>query len=83
MDYKSTYKKTHPDFGNNILQFYILPSHQLNYHNTYIIKSNYLLLLTEKRKEEVEKIREKFPDRIPIIVEKAGTSKLPDIDKTK
>jgi hypothetical protein len=35
------------------------------------------------RKEEVEKIREKFPDRIPIIVEKAKTSKLPDIDKTK
>lgn len=62
MDYKSSYKKSHPDFGN---------------------KSTYLLYCVDKRKEEVEKIREKFADRIPIIVEKAATSKLPDIDKTK
>ena len=43
--------------------------------------SKYMLKM--KIKDEVEKIREKFPDRIPIIVEKAATSKLPDIDKTK
>ncbi len=26
---------------------------------------------------------ERYPDRIPVICEKAGSSKLPDIDKTK
>jgi GABA(A) receptor-associated protein len=35
------------------------------------------------RKKESEKIREKYPDRIPVICEKSGTSKLPDIDKSK
>ena len=39
--------------------------------------------ILEKRKEEVSKIRDKFPDRIPIVVEKAATSKLPEIDKIK
>ena len=63
MDYKSSYKKSHPDFGIPFLP----PAH------------SYL----DKRKDEVEKIREKFPERIPIIVEKAATSKLPDIDKVK
>ena len=37
----------------------------------------------EKRKQESAKIREKWPDRIPLICEKSATSKLPDIDKTK
>ena len=29
------------------------------------------------------RIREKYPDRIPVIVEKAGRSDIPDIDKKK
>ena len=70
MDYKSTYKKNHPDFGKS--------THSPSPHLL-----NPSMSVLEKRKEEVEKIREKFPDRIPIIVEKAATSKLPDIDKTK
>lgn len=37
----------------------------------------------EKRQDEVSRITQKFPDRIPIIVEKHPKSKLPDIDKTK
>lgn len=69
MDYKSTYKKSHPDPGKH-------PIHP-------VASLTNIHLNLEKRKEEVEKIREKFPDRIPIIVEKAATSKLPDIDKTK
>ena len=39
----------------------------------------------EERKAEGERIREKYPDRIPVIVEKAPNAKdtLPDIDKKK
>ncbi|CAA7044614.1 unnamed protein product [Microthlaspi erraticum] len=37
----------------------------------------------EKRKAEALKIREKYPDRIPVIVEKAEQSDVPDIDKKK
>lgn len=37
----------------------------------------------EKRRAEGEKIRRKYPDRIPVIVEKAPKSRLPDLDKKK
>eukprot|EP00699_Malawimonas_sp_californiana_P001263 EC715228.1.p2 GENE.EC715228.1~~EC715228.1.p2 ORF type:complete len:138 (+),score=29.92 EC715228.1:49-414(+) len=37
----------------------------------------------EKRKAEAERIRQKYPDRIPVICEKAKKSDLPDIDKKK
>lgn len=37
----------------------------------------------EKRKEESKKMREKYPDRVPVIVEKSLGSDLPNIDKTK
>lgn len=37
----------------------------------------------EKRTEEFKRIFAKYPDRIPIIVEKAGGSDVPSIDKTK
>lgn len=39
--------------------------------------------LFEKRKEESEKIREKYKDRIPIIVLKHKSCDLPTIDKHK
>ncbi|KAK9202499.1 hypothetical protein WN944_017710 [Citrus x changshan-huyou] len=35
----------------------------------------------EKRRAEAERIREKYPDRIPVIVEKAERSDIPTIDK--
>lgn len=37
----------------------------------------------EKRKSEAARIREKYPDRIPVIVEKADKSDIHDIDKKK
>ncbi|KAM0848729.1 hypothetical protein ACQ4PT_054196 [Festuca glaucescens] len=37
----------------------------------------------ERRQAEANRIREKYHDRIPVIVEKAGKSDIPDIDKKK
>ena len=37
----------------------------------------------EKRTSESERIRAKFPDRIPVICEKQPNSDIPDIDKKK
>ncbi|KAF5742163.1 autophagy-related protein 8C-like [Tripterygium wilfordii] len=37
----------------------------------------------ERRQAEAARIREKYPDRIPVIVEKADKSDVPDIDKKK
>ncbi|GIL55227.1 hypothetical protein Vafri_10811 [Volvox africanus] len=37
----------------------------------------------DKRKAEAARIKEKYPDRIPVIVEKAERSDIPDIDKKK
>uniref|UniRef100_A0A6N2LHQ8 Autophagy-related protein n=1 Tax=Salix viminalis TaxID=40686 RepID=A0A6N2LHQ8_SALVM len=37
----------------------------------------------ERRQAEASRIREKHPDRVPVIVEKAGRSDVPDIDKKK
>jgi len=37
----------------------------------------------EQRKTESTKIRAKYPERIPVIVEKAPNSQVPDIDKRK
>jgi len=37
----------------------------------------------EKRRAEGEKIRKKYPDRIPVIVEKAPKCRLADCDKKK
>eukprot|EP00475_Leptophrys_vorax_P010085 TRINITY_DN1675_c0_g1_i3.p2 TRINITY_DN1675_c0_g1~~TRINITY_DN1675_c0_g1_i3.p2 ORF type:complete len:123 (-),score=12.98 TRINITY_DN1675_c0_g1_i3:400-768(-) len=37
----------------------------------------------DKRKTEADRIRTKYPDRIPVIVERARRSKIPDIDKKK
>ena len=46
--------------------------------NTNNFKENYSF---EKRKNEASNIIEKYPDRIPIIVQKYYTSELPDVDK--
>mmetsp|Transcript_5255 Transcript_5255/g.10683 ORF Transcript_5255/g.10683 Transcript_5255/m.10683 type:complete len:125 (-) Transcript_5255:416-790(-) len=37
----------------------------------------------EKRREEARRILAKYPDRVPVICEKAPRSDLPDIDKKK
>lgn len=40
-------------------------------------------MVSEKRKEEADKIRTKYPDRIPVICEKAKRSEIVNIDKKK
>lgn len=42
-----------------------------------------VLHVAEKRQAEAARIRDKYPDRIPVIVEKAEKSDIPDIDKKK
>lgn len=43
-----------------------------------------LFWISEKRKSEAERIRSKYPDRVPVICEKADhRSDIPDIDKKK
>ncbi|XP_074307506.1 autophagy-related protein 8C-like [Silene latifolia] len=37
----------------------------------------------EKRQAEAARLKEKYPDRIPVIVEKAEKSDIPDINKIK
>ena len=37
----------------------------------------------EKRRSEGEKIRRKYPDRVPVIVEKAPKARIGDLDKKK
>eukprot|EP00116_Pleurobrachia_bachei_P014912 sb/3475174/ len=37
----------------------------------------------DSRREESQKIRRKYPDRIPVVVEKVSNSSIPDIDKRK
>ncbi|KAK2965390.1 hypothetical protein RJ640_001467 [Escallonia rubra] len=37
----------------------------------------------ERRQAESSRIREKYPERVPVIVEKAERSDIPDIDKKK
>ena len=41
------------------------------------------IIVVEKRQAEARRIREKYPDRIPVIVEKADKSDIPSIDKKK
>ncbi|KAM7262482.1 hypothetical protein ACFE04_000165 [Oxalis oulophora] len=40
-------------------------------------------IISERRQAEAGRIREKYSDRIPVIVEKAERSDVPDIDKKK
>ncbi|KAI7875146.1 microtubial binding protein [Lichtheimia hyalospora FSU 10163] len=37
----------------------------------------------EKRKAEADRIRDKYPDRIPVICEKVDKSDIPTVDKKK
>ncbi|GKV06916.1 hypothetical protein SLEP1_g18733 [Rubroshorea leprosula] len=46
----------------------------------YVIKFVFFHAL-ERRQAEAARIREKYPDRIPVIIERAEKSDVPDIDK--
>jgi GABA(A) receptor-associated protein len=37
----------------------------------------------EKRKAESDRISEKYPDKVPLILERSDTSSLPDLEKKK
>ena len=63
-----TYKQKHPNFGKSDFEIKI---------------KNNISILSDQRKEQSDKIRTQYPDRIPIICEKSTSSKLPDIDKNK
>lgn len=45
--------------------------------------ANYFSPPIEQRKSEAEKIRTKYPDRIPVVVERVPNSQIPEIDKRK
>ncbi|RRT55003.1 hypothetical protein B296_00048770 [Ensete ventricosum] len=55
----------------------------LRYLSRFCLLSKFFILISEKRQAEASRIREKYPDRIPVIVEKAERSAIPDIDKKK
>lgn len=42
-----------------------------------------IIVFLEKRRQEAEKIRRKYEDRIPVIVERAPRADIADIDKKK
>ena len=66
---------------------YILPSSSFIHMNLDVLllfsPSFYFSKRSEKRKSEAERIRAKYPDRVPVICEKADRSDIPDIDKKK
>ena len=47
------------------------------------IQANIVNSVLEQRKEESQKIIEKYPDKVPIICEKAAKSNLPDNERSK
>ncbi|CAL5331396.1 unnamed protein product [Camellia sinensis] len=48
-----------------------------------VLGLNIVFQFSDKRRAEAARIREKYPDRIPVIVEKAERSDIPNIDKKK
>lgn len=63
-------------FFNNLLGLHFL--YLLTIH-IYL----FWILFLERRQAEASRIREKYPDRIPVIVERADKTDIPDIDKKK
>lgn len=45
--------------------------------------SHQMIYTAERRKKESDKIKLKYPDKIPIIIEKYGASNIEDIDRHK
>jgi hypothetical protein len=60
--------------------FFLLAS-VTTYCNQLTIISSFRSFVADKRKSEAERIRAKYPDRVPVICEKADRSDIPDIDK--
>ena len=67
-----TYKEKVPQFGK-------WPSMQMRVS----LLSEIFFLTLEQRQEESRKIIDKYPDKVPIICEKAARSSLPDNERSK
>ena len=63
----------------SLLFFNIFTDISLNYSNLPNLNTNEIYLL----KAESDRIRVKYPDRLPVIVEKSEKSKVQEIDKKK
>jgi GABA(A) receptor-associated protein len=65
----------------------LLPTYPTTYLNDAIpciFLFTFCEYFLDKRKSEAERIRAKYPDRVPVICEKADrSSEIPDIDKKK
>ena len=77
---RSKFKDEHP-FGKSVLVVNDPRKGEKLIH--HIISHHITSHMTEKRKSEAERIRQKYPDRIPCIVEKAEKSDIATIDKKK
>ncbi|KAL6143889.1 hypothetical protein ACLB2K_054584 [Fragaria x ananassa] len=56
----------------------------LSFSRNVVVKKSYKSEVPlEKREAEAARIREQHPDRVPVIVEKAEKSDVPDIEKNK
>ncbi|KAL6140134.1 hypothetical protein ACLB2K_058435 [Fragaria x ananassa] len=56
----------------------------LGFSRNVVVKKSYKSEVPlEKREAEAARIREQHPDRVPVIVEKAEKSDVPDIEKNK
>lgn len=55
-------------------------------NNVQVSKSGYefkMLYSFERRKEETNRLKEKYPNKIPTIIEKSDTARIQKIDKSK
>ncbi|KAI0303389.1 autophagy protein Atg8 ubiquitin like-domain-containing protein [Multifurca ochricompacta] len=69
---RSKFKDEHPFGERRVLISYL-----------HDLLSDPVPFYSEKRKAEAERIRQKYPDRIPVICEKADRTDIPTIDKKK
>ena len=69
----ATYKEKVPQFGKWKEKSII----------GWMVSNAVLWYWAEQRQEESRKIIEKYPDKVPIICEKAARSKLPDNERSK
>lgn len=80
----ASHRNAHYVSAQSSLHYLHLPHDIINSLARIDIHANSLSHITaEKRKSEAERIRAKYPDRVPVICEKADRSDIPDIDKKK
>ncbi|KAL4668870.1 hypothetical protein H8959_007424 [Pygathrix nigripes] len=72
--------KSYSNSISNSITSCILQEHTLKWNFKFVYKEEHPF---EKRRSEGEKIRKKYPDRVPVIVEKAPKARIGDLDKKK